>query len=185
MRLRGLGLAQRLSSRRPHGPGQLMGAREGGKEGRPWEDLVGGIPSSAPGFTWLCVQGAVKAEVGRGGVGKEKAQRGSEREEPCQGEQGKALVGGREPKHPTHPRPCRLPSLLAEGSARGLQNQRRPELTRTALRPRNPILQGRKETQRGAGACWRPHTWVVPWLAWTPLSPRQGAGSKAPEKAVT
>lgn len=36
MRLRGLGLARRLSSHRPHGLGWLMGAKEGGKEGRTW-----------------------------------------------------------------------------------------------------------------------------------------------------
>ena len=36
VRLRGLGLARSLGSRRPHGPGWLMGAREGGNEGRTW-----------------------------------------------------------------------------------------------------------------------------------------------------
>lgn len=53
VRLRGLGLARRLGSRRPHGPGWLMGAREGGDKGTTW----GGVGSHhqlqpLPGSVW-------------------------------------------------------------------------------------------------------------------------------------
>lgn len=66
MRLRGLGLARRLRSHRPHGLGWLMGAREGGKEARTWRGVCGGIPSLAPCFTCGCVEGGSEGN-GKGG----------------------------------------------------------------------------------------------------------------------
>lgn len=69
MRLWGLGLARRLGSRRPHGLGWLIGAREGGKEGKTW-GVGGGNPIvSSRLYLAVCRRGCDAMERGKSRVG--------------------------------------------------------------------------------------------------------------------
>ena len=52
MRLWGLGLARRLGSRHPRSLRWLMGAREGGKEGRTWGVGSHRQLQALPGSVW-------------------------------------------------------------------------------------------------------------------------------------
>lgn len=153
MRLRGLGLARRLSSHRPHGLGWLMGAREGGKEGRTWW----GDPIVSCRLYLAAWKALGRERQGAGGRGRRRPRVAQSGRHRARRNRGKALVGGKEPRYPT-PQPALLPPQglakfpnLLEGLGFEAENQRRAELSSTVLPHRPHSSDEKRGSERGTG----------------------------------